>query len=1212
MKHKLLLLLAMIIGLASNVWADGFSGSGTGTSADPYQITSAAQLVEFANYVNEKADNVSACAVLKNNITLSSAWTTPIGNNTRQYTGTFDGGNYTISNFSFTTSRDTTGFFGRIGNGAVIKNFTIEGTISSTHGFVGVIGTSWGNATISNIHSKVNITCTKSRHAGILGYQGGTGTINIDRCTYSGKLTVTNGVTGNFGGIVGLTQNSANAKVNITNCLFDGEIDDGSGSNAGGIVGYSNKTAVTIKNCLSIGTITAKNSGQFIGQLNASNSKWAGNNYYKTGFVIGVPGSGVTMSGTEPATKDSVKLASGEVCFLLNESTQGGTNWYQTLNGTNYPTPYGTDKVYDHNSFYCDMTPIGDVSYTNTPSIGAHATYTDGFCDRCRALQEDYITATAGYYEIGSKEQLVWFAAFVKAGNYNVNAKLTIDIDMDEADISYFPIGTQAHPYTGTFDGQGNKISNLQLINASAPKSYGMFNTGAGVVLKDFWLDSNCAIQGTEEVGLIGRHAGSGGSFEGLGNCGNVTGSSQRVGGLIGAAWGGDNPMIIRNCWTKGNVSGTTSAGAICGWFNNITVNIENCWTKTEVTGATNNNKYMYDNGNGASITVTNCYSKNGSQSTFSNTISDGQLTSGELCYLLNGSTSGGTNWYQTLGTDGNPYPYTTHGVVYRNGVFCPDTGEPQGTFSYGNDDEGSIGSHNYVDGICSYCNFVKSDYMTPVDGYYMIGTPAQLKWFAAYVNAGHPAVNAKLTNITPIDLTGITMQPIGNASVQYTGTFDGQGRSITNFTTEPCRYNGLFGYINGATVKNFTISGTNAGIETLTTGDTNCIGVIGQSVSTSKISGIHSSLNITVRCASDAGGILGSGGSASGTDKLTISNCSYSGTLTVNDGVATDQFGGIVGYTAAATIKNCLFAGIVNGSASGRGFGGILGYTNYYIKGIQNCLSVGTISGTGGRYGHIIGNYPSTNDLTSVVFNNYYPSGAVAGAGNHADKVGTIAKSVEELASGEVCYLLNGNQSEINWYQTIGTDDYPTLDSSSEQVRFVGTAGYTTFYDEDNDWELLGDAKAYIGTINGSALHLDEIGDIPHDKAVVIGGTYYNRVSTTATADTDGNALLGSKGTIEGDGVNIYALAKKNDVVGFYPVADGVTIPAGKAYLNLSGSLVREFFTFVFDDDDATGINSPLLTSPEEEGQVYNLAGQRISKLQKGINIINGKKVLK
>ena len=86
--------------------------------------------------------------------------------------------------------------------------------------------------------------------------------------------------------------------------------------------------------------------------------------------------------------------------------------------------------------------------------------------------------------------------------------------------------------------------------------------------------------------------------------------------------------------------------------------------------------------------------------------------------------------------------------------------------------------------------------------------------------------------------------------------------------------------------------------------------------------------------------------------------------------------------------------------------------------------------------------------------------------------------------------------------------------------------------------------------------------------------------------------------------------MAKKSDVVGFYPVDSSVPIPAGKAYLDTNGSSVKGF-TFVFEDIE-DGINSLTPALSEGEGAIYNVAGQKLSKMQKGINIVNGKKIMK
>ena len=97
----------------------------------------------------------------------------------------------------------------------------------------------------------------------------------------------------------------------------------------------------------------------------------------------------------------------------------------------------------------------------------------------------------------------------------------------------------------------------------------------------------------------------------------------------------------------------------------------------------------------------------------------------------------------------------------------------------------------------------------------------------------------------------------------------------------------------------------------------------------------------------------------------------------------------------------------------------------------------------------------------------------------------------------------------------------------------------------------------------------------------------------------TRGNATL-----IRRSRNSYIVLANKNSVPGFYKLASGQKVPAGKAYLEAAAS-AREFIGF----DGATGIET-VKTAKAEEG-IFNLQGQRLMKAQKGLNIINGKKVL-
>jgi hypothetical protein len=85
------------------------------------------------------------------------------------------------------------------------------------------------------------------------------------------------------------------------------------------------------------------------------------------------------------------------------------------------------------------------------------------------------------------------------------------------------------------------------------------------------------------------------------------------------------------------------------------------------------------------------------------------------------------------------------------------------------------------------------------------------------------------------------------------------------------------------------------------------------------------------------------------------------------------------------------------------------------------------------------------------------------------------------------------------------------------------------------------------------------------------------------------------------------YCLAKYDDTVGFYRVAEGTAIAAGKAYYQ-STSGVKAFY---FGNGDATSIQTIDNAQKTTEDAIYNIAGQRLNKVQKGINIINGKKVL-
>ncbi len=169
----------------------------------------------------------------------------------------------------------------------------------------------------------------------------------------------------------------------------------------------------------------------------------------------------------------------------------------------------------------------------------------------------------------------------------------------------------------------------------------------------------------------------------------------------------------------------------------------------------------------------------------------------------------------------------------------------------------------------------------------------------------------------------------------------------------------------------------------------------------------------------------------------------------------------------------------------------------------------------------------------------------------------------------------------------------------STAEVALLGTVGMST------------PVMAYTGKIAGNYLSLKEVkGTIPAETAVVLKGTpgtYLYKVGGEADA-IEVNDLKGTLEPIEAAGK--YVLAKpESEEVGFYPATEG-TIAANKAYLEVASGVKGFVFKF---GDDATGIEETTLSNSPLKGEnIYNLAGQRISRMQKGINIVNGKKILK
>ena len=259
-------------------------------------------------------------------------------------------------------------------------------------------------------------------------------------------------------------------------------------------------------------------------------------------------------------------------------------------------------------------------------------------------------------YYISNAQELMAFADAVSKGANGSDAYLTADIDMTGYSQTYVPIGTGTRPYHGTFDGRGHRILNLTLQGGD---SFGVFGTvTGGATIRNLVLDGSSSVRGGAFVGIIGVSSGSGLiTVSCVGNEADITGTGQNVAGIIGCNMGSTCDFYLSDCYNTGTVTGGSESASICGWAGDNAV-MRNCWN----IGTVNGYQWGHDMARG-NATITNCYSTFGDQVTG---ITMEPVSSGELCYNLNGGATQGVSWFQTLGSDPHPVLDNTHFTVNR------------------------------------------------------------------------------------------------------------------------------------------------------------------------------------------------------------------------------------------------------------------------------------------------------------------------------------------------------------------------------------------------------------------------------------------------------------------------------------------------------------------------------------------------------------------
>lgn len=269
----------------------------------------------------------------------------------------------------------------------------------------------------------------------------------------------------------------------------------------------------------------------------------------------------------------------------------------------------------------------------------------------------------------------------------------------------------------------------------------------------------------------------------------------------------------------------------------------------------------------------------------------------------------------------------------------------------------------------------------------YLIASADDLKAFRDKVNAGERTACAKLT--ADINLNNEEWTPIGGnsgyATEYYSGDFDGNGKTISNFSITKATYNfaGFFSYVkDSATIHDLKISKA-----TISSSKNNVGGIVGTIID-GTIQNCSFDGAVTGTTKGYAGGIAGYLGNQK-TTTPTIKNCANFGSISAG------YAGGITGYAKFSNpIQNCYNRGTITGQSR---TGGIVGQNMHGAK-IDSCFNIGALSGTS------IGAISGFNGVTSSIINCYWtkPDNAQGGGTGTSDG---ISKKVANIS--DVCTAL-------------------------------------------------------------------------------------------------------------------------------------------------------------------------------------------------------------
>ena len=514
----------------------------------------------------------------------------------------------------------------------------------------------------------------------------------------------------------------------------------------------------------------------------------------------------------------------------------------------------------------------------------------------------------------------------------------------------------------------------------------------------------------------------------------------------------------------------------------------------------------------------------------------------------------------------------------------------------------------------------------------YQIATLDNLYWIIQ--NSGEWSKNFEQTG--DIDATSTSgwdgnqgWTPIGNSTVQFTGSYDGKGHTISNlFINRPSTtYQGMFGYSDGsAVIKNLGLTSVN--------------------ITSGQLSGV----------------LL-----AKAYNNTTVDNCYATGNLTIASGSLVA--GGLVGYlgddgSATCTLQNSYSE--VNVSASAVKYvGGLCGMIKGSGTSITKCYSTGDIAGVDDNSGAFLGNTqtgvtvsecyctgninannasnvaPFIGSVLAATISNCYSSGSVSGTGTNSAG-GFIANNTGTV---EYCYSTGTNNIEAssgfiksstgtltsNFLDVEasgctdgtagnGNGDDTAIEETTANMKTTST--YTSeSWDFTSTWEIVGGDGANYPTLkeapvpveltsfeavakNGSVLltweTATEVNNYGFDVEASNDGEYFNKIGFVAG---HGNSNSPNSYSFVASAALSYRL-KQIDTDGGFEYSQEISVSGELAKTEMYQNHPNPF-------NPATQISFTLAKANNVKISVFNILGEKVaelinSKMAAGIHKVN------